>query len=136
MNPLVLATDTHPLVWYLSEDHSKLSGRARKAFAQAVEGSLALWIPAAVLWEFSLILKSGKVRPRKTLEEFVANGFYAKSIHLADLTPEDVVLAHSLNFTVDPYDTLIVASALRLDCPLITKDAVIHRHKPCELFWD
>lgn len=43
---------------------------------------------------------------------------------------------HKLSFSSDPFDKAIVASAMQLELPLITNDALIHERKPCELFWD
>ena len=128
-------TDTHPLVWFLSSQLTKLTPRVRETFEDAVRGEKAIWIPAVVLWEISLLVKLGKLRLIVPLQEYIDQGFYARGLHTTDLLPEDVVWFHDLRFSTDPWDSMIVAVALRLDCPLITKNAVIHREQPCHIFW-
>ena len=136
MKPPVLVTDTHPLVWYITAQFTKLPKKVRKAFDDAVEGRCAIFVPAVVLWELSLLIKAGTVRPSVTLEEYVQEHFFAKAISILDLETEDVLRSHGLGFSRDPFDVLIAAMALRIDCPLITADAIIHERKPCDLFWD
>ncbi len=115
---------------------NKLPAKVKRSFDDAVEGKCAIFIPAVVLWELSLLIKAGTVQPSVTLEEYVRERFFAKAISILDITPEDILISHGLSFHKDPFDVLIVATALRLDCPLITADSVIHKTTPCDLFWD
>lgn len=132
----VLVTDTHPLIWYLAGNTSHLTVKVRSVFDRAVAGEAAIYVPTVVLWELSLLLKAGKVRLTVALDDYVSERFFARAIHLVDLLPEDVLRAHALAFSSDPFDTMIVAVAQRLECPLITRDSVIHGTAPCPLFWD
>jgi PIN domain nuclease of toxin-antitoxin system len=136
MTPPLLVTDTHPLVWYITAQFNKLPNKVRKVFDDAVEGKCAIFIPAVVLWELSLLIKAGTVRPSVTIEEYVQEHFFAKAISVLDLETEDILLSHGLGFSRDPFDVLIVAMTLRVECPLITGDGIIHEQKPCDLFWD
>lgn len=129
-------TDTHPLVWYITGQFGKLPAKVRKSFDDAVEGRCAIFIPAVVLWELSLLIKSGTVCPSVSLDEYIQENFFSKAISILDIETEDILLSHKLTFSRDPFDVLIVAMALRVDCPLITGDGVIHEEKPCELFWN
>lgn len=136
MKDSLLVTDTHPLVWYITGANRKLPRRVKAAFDEAVEGSRAILIPAVVLWELSLLFKSDIVQSSVSLEEYVKERFFAKAIAVLDLTTEDILLSQKLSFSKDAFDTLIVAMAMRLDCPLISGDMHIHKTLPCELFWD
>ena len=89
-----------------------------------------------MLWELSLLIKAGTVRPSVTLEEYVQERFFAKALSVLDLETEDILRSRSLSFSKDPFDVLIVAMALRIECSLITADSKIHAQKPCDLFWD
>jgi len=135
-SPSLLVTDTHPLVWYITAQFNKLPKKVKKAFDEAVEGRCAIFIPAVVLWELSLLIKAGTIRPSVTLEEYVQEHFFSKAISIMDIETEDILLSHTLHFSRDPFDVLIVAMAIRVDCPLITKDGVIHDQKPCHVFWN
>jgi len=134
--PALLVTDTHPLVWYITAQFSKLPNKVKRVFDGAVAGKCAVFIPAVVLWELSLLIKAGTVRPSVSLEDYVREHFFAKAISVLDLETEDILCSHNLGFSRDPFDVLIVSMTLRVDCPLITADGVIHDQKPCDLFWD
>ncbi|MCW5867889.1 MAG: type II toxin-antitoxin system VapC family toxin [Candidatus Eremiobacteraeota bacterium] len=122
-------------MWYLASQFGKLAPGVRRAFDEAVSGDRTIWIPAVVLWEMSLLVKLGKIRLTVSIQDYIDQRFFAQGLHTTDLLAEDVALSHQLHFTSDPWDTMIVATALRLDCPLITKDAVIHREEPCSIYW-
>lgn len=134
-SPRLLVTDTHPLVWYITAQFKKLPTKVKQAFDDAVEGKCAIFIPAVVLWELSMLIKAGAVRPSVSLDEYVQEHFFAKAISILDLETEDILRSHGLVFSRDPFDVLIVAMTLRLDSPLISGDGVIHDQKPCQLFW-
>ena len=135
MTATLLITDTHPLVWYLTGQLKKLPKKVKQAFDDAVDGKCAIFIPSVVLWELSMLIKAGIVQPSVTLEEYVRERFFAKAISILDVTAEDILISHRLSLHTDPFDVLIVAMALRMDCPLITADSVIHKTTPCDLFW-
>lgn len=132
--PSLLVTDTHPLVWYITAPN-KLPPKVKRAFDAAVEGRSAIFIPAVVLWEMSLLLKAGQIRLTAPIDEYVQEHFFANAISVLDIETADILRAHSLNFSRDPFDVLIVAMTLRIDCPLITGDGLLHDKKPCDLFW-
>lgn len=136
MSKNLLVTDAHPLLWYIKGQLHKLPKKIIAVFDDAVEGRRAILVPLVVLWEISIALKSGKVRLAISLEEYIKEQFYAKSISVLSIEVEDVLLSQKLHFSNDPFDTLIVSMALRMKAPLITGDAIIHKHEPCEIFWD
>lgn len=137
MNEKFLVTDTHPLVWYLAKKESKLPKQVLAAFKSAQEGSgTHIWVPSVVAWELSeLMRKTDRIKLKIPFEELIKETFYFKSITLTDLQPDDLVIGHSLNFNRDPFDRLIVATAIRLELPLMTADESISGAKPCEIFW-
>lgn len=135
-SPPLLVTDTHPLIWYMTAQFGKLTAKVKQAFDDAVEGRSAIFVPGVVLWELSLLVKAGTIRPSVPLEDYVDGHFFAKAISILDIETEDILRSHSLGFSRDPFDVLIVAMALRVDCPLISADKVIHEQEPCTLFWD
>ncbi|MBS1999332.1 MAG: type II toxin-antitoxin system VapC family toxin [Cyanobacteria bacterium SZAS LIN-2] len=135
MSASVFLTDTHPLVYFITGQYRKIPRKVRTTFEDAVEGRKVIFIPGVVLWELSLLIKAGTVKSSISLEEYVSENFFARAISVIDICTADILQSHNLNFSRDPFDTLIVAMALRMDCPLITGDGVIHREKPCEVFW-
>jgi len=49
--------------------------------------------------------------------------------------PEQVYLAEELRFTRDPFDALIVAAAVTLDLPLLTRDEDIRQSGAVRVIW-
>src|ERR1700735_2504906 len=101
--PTLLITDTHPLVWYITAKFNKLPTKVKQAFDDAVNGRCAIFIPAVVLWELSLLIKAGIVQPSLPLEEYVRQHFFAKAISILDLETEDILSSHDLRFSRDPF---------------------------------
>lgn len=137
MTEKFLVTDTHPLIWYLAKQDAKLPKKVFAAFKSAQEGSgTHIWIPSAVVWELSqLMRRTDRIRLTASFEELVQENFFCKGMTLAELQPDDLILAHSLNFTRDPFDSLIVATAVRLGLPLVTADGDITDSNHCDVFW-
>src|SRR5215208_4459223 len=104
-------TDTHPLIWYVTNQHTKLSQKALRLFDQARSGRGLIYVPAAVFWEISFLLKSARIKLNQPFEQW-ANALLA--IEGFDLAPLDIeVIAESLRLTFsnDPFDVAIVATA-------------------------
>jgi len=130
-------TDTHPLVWYLAKKDAKLPKRVFAAFKSAQEGSgIHIWVPVAVAWEISqLLAKTNRITVIGSFEELIQENFFFKSMTLSELQPDDLIIAHRLNFTRGPFDSLIVATAKRMELPLITADGDIAGSGTCKTFW-
>ncbi len=137
MSEKFLVTDTHPLIWYLANKETKLPKHVLAAFISAQEGSgTHIWVPSVVAWELSeLMRKTDRIKLAAPFEELIKENFYFRSMTLTELLPDDLAIGHSLNFNRDPFDRLIVATALRLELPLMTADGDITDAKPCEIFW-
>lgn len=137
MTDQFFVTDTHPLIWYLSNQDAKLPRKVLAAFKSADEGSgTHIWVPAAAAWEISQLMhKTTRLKLEGSFEELIRESFYCKSLTLTELRPEELILAHSLTFNKDPFDALIVATACRMDLPLITRDNDITDSGACSVFW-
>jgi len=58
----MFVTDTHPLVWYINGDFSKISDKVRRAFDETETAETVIYVPAVVLWEIAILEKLGRVR--------------------------------------------------------------------------
>lgn len=137
MSDQFLVSDTHPLIWYLANEDRKLPKKVSAAFRSAEEGSgTHIWVPSAVAWELSqLMRKTDRIKLTESFEELVRENFFFKSLTLTELQQDDLIIAHSLSFNRDPFDSLIVATAKRLELPLITADGDITDSNTCSVFW-
>lgn len=114
--------DTHALVWaVLSQD--RLGPKARRVIELAGPGELA--ITSATIMELGRLIDDDKIdlnshRPSEVFgDALMYNAVIPASLEAAIKAPV-LGLPHS-----DPYDRLIVAEALVLGVPLITKDGNI-----------
>jgi PIN domain nuclease of toxin-antitoxin system len=126
---LKVLTDTHTLVWALSEPEA-LGVQARVALTES-----PFTASVANLWE--LILKSRKpgalvADPLPWWEKYVVR---SRIPALAIRTAHIRALAGLPEFHKDPFDRILVAQALAEGLTLATKDAVLARYG-VPVVWD
>lgn len=131
----VYVTDTHPLVWYASGRHKKLSRKALRIFSTANEDQALIYVPAVVLWEVSMLIKSGVVALRDSFDLWASALLAKRGFDLAPLDVEVMTESLHLSFSNDPFDVAIVATARVKDLPLITADADIADANIVEIAW-
>jgi PIN domain nuclease of toxin-antitoxin system len=127
-------TDTHPLIFHAAHA-GVLGSRARRIFDAAERQQALIYVPAAVMWEVSLLARVGRINLRRPVRAFFDDLFSSPSYQPVDLTAEHVYIADELRFTRDPFDALIVATARALDHPLLTRDAVIRAAGTVKVLW-
>lgn len=130
----MFATDTHPLALYASLKSSKLGNRALRLFEDAGKAKTVIFIPVPVLWEIASLGKSGIVQLPARFDHWCRKFDADPGYVIEALTWPDIDEARHLPFN-DPFDCLIVGTAIRLDCPLITKDEEIVDSKLVETVW-
>ena len=130
----MFATDTHPLAFYTARKNSELSRRALHLFDDASRGKTLIFIPAPVLWEIAGLGKSGRVELPTRFDHWCRKFDSDPGFAIEALTWPDIDEARHLPFN-DPFDCLIVGTAIRLDCPLITRDEAITASGLVETVW-
>jgi PIN domain nuclease of toxin-antitoxin system len=131
----LLVLDTHPLLWYAAGAEKKLGPAGRKAFRAYERGEGAFYVPAPVVIETWFLSMNGTIAVEGSI-----GGWWQRiaspTLHHVDLSHDDVLEAARLDWDhQDPFDRMIVATARRLDCPLLTKDATIRAFKGVETVW-
>lgn len=131
----IYVTDTHPLIWYAANQKAKLSKKALRIFEKAWANQALIYVPTPALWEIALLIKAGQIRLPQPFAQWAAalGSQYGFEIALLDAAALEMTLNVRING--DPFDELIVATALRLDLPLITKDAAITDSQLVEVIW-
>ncbi|MDA1313443.1 MAG: type II toxin-antitoxin system VapC family toxin [Acidobacteria bacterium] len=117
-------TDTHPLVWYAGGEARRLSDPVLRIFRQADEQQILVYVPVVALWEVSMLLRRGRIALKVPFPQWVRR-IAQRGYECAALDVSITIEASRLGFTRDPFDAAIVATALHLDLPLITKDSEI-----------
>ena len=132
--PAAAVTDTHPLVFHASGP-GRLGARAARLFERCEAREAIVYVPAAVIWECSLLVRARRIDLRRSVRAFFDDLFSNPAYQPLDATVDQVFTADDLPLTHDPFDALIVAAARSLDLPLITRDAVIRESGTIATVW-
>ncbi|MDX2052373.1 MAG: type II toxin-antitoxin system VapC family toxin [Polyangiaceae bacterium] len=127
-----LVADTHAILWFLGAP-KKLSAKAKSAFEKAETGRWTLFVPVLCLYEAVLLGERGRIRFE--FRELVEQLELRVGFRLVELSIPDVDEARNLASLADPFDRVIVGTALRLGLPLITADERIRQSGVVEVYW-
>ena len=111
-------TDTHSLVWYLTED-PRLSNKALSVLASS-ENEGTIIVPAVVLAEIMFIARKGRVTI--SFDETLKKIEESDNFVIAPLDSDTLRIADKIEADLEMHDKLIAATALYYEAPLITKD--------------
>ena len=131
----VYVTDTDPLLWYATKTFRKLSPKVRRVFDRALRGEALIWIPAMVIWEAGLLHRIGRVRFKQPFRDWADALVAHPGFPLAPLDLDVVYWSLDFEPNSDLFDVAIVATALRKDLPLITKDEIVVRSGAVDTYW-
>jgi len=131
------ATDAHALVWHLAVPQ-RLAAGARAAFAEADDGASTIHVPAMALAECLMVAEKQCI-PGFSIASFlriVERVRFASNYRLGTLSPEIILGSAQLLAIPEVFDRLIVAEALALGVPLITKDQSIRDSGIIPTVWE
>jgi len=128
----VIVLDTHAWIWYASED-PRLSKRAKARIHRAE----ALGIHPVSCWEVAMLSNSGRLKLSVEVSSWVEHALERPKVELLPFTPSAAIRAAGLggSFPGDPADRFIVASALEMKVPLVTRDRRITEWSHVETIW-
>jgi PIN domain nuclease of toxin-antitoxin system len=120
--------DTHTLIW-LSEKSPKLSRRVQELF---VDRKNSIYISPASLWEIAIKVSLGKLELRSTYREFL-NNVKSSDFEMLQIKDDYLEKLPDLPFVHrDPFDRLLIVTALSEGLTIITVDDNIQRYSvPC-----
>ena len=129
----MILLDTHVLVWLTSEP-VKLSKPASSAIRRANKaGGIAL--SAITLWELGWLAGHGHLQVTGTVESYLEE--VSSLVAIRPITTKVATLANQFpaDYSSDPCDRLIGATALAEGMVLITKDMKIRNCKQLQTLW-
>ena len=127
-------SDTHALLYHASAS-PRLGKRAAAQFARAEAREAIVYVPVAVIWEITLLARSGRFNLQRTPRAFFDDLFSSPAYQAYDLTTTQIFDAGELRINKDPFDALICAAARSLDIPLMTRDSDIERSGAVRVLW-
>jgi len=129
----VILLDTHVLVWLTSEP-AKLSKHASSAIRRASRGG-GIAISAITLWELAWLASHGRLQPTGTVEAYLEE--VSSRVAVLPITTRVAALTNlfSTDYSSDPCDRIIGATALAEGITLVTKDEKIRDCKQIQTVW-
>lgn len=124
-------TDTHSLVWYFT-DNKHLSKKALKSFENTVKAGQII-VPTVVLAEVLFIAQKGRIPI--CFAETIAKIEVLSNFEIAALDIDILKIAERIDAPLEMHDKLIVATAIRYDACLITRDEQITKSKTVKTIW-
>jgi PIN domain nuclease of toxin-antitoxin system len=135
MSPLRSAVaDTNALLFHAAGG-AKLGRRAAAHFDACERRQAITLVPAAVLWEAAILLRTGRWKQSVSPREFFDRLFSNPSYRSHPLTVDQIWTGADLRINRDPFDALICAAAMELELPLITRDTDIVASKAVRVLW-
>jgi len=125
-------TDTHSLVWYLS-DAPQLSPAARRAFDEAIGNRARIVVPVIVIAE--LIFMVERRRVQVDVHQIVRRISAAPNYEIVPLSLERVLDLQTVTAIPGMHDRIIVCEALAYSAKLITRDEAIRQAGIVEVVW-
>lgn len=127
-------SDTHALLFHAAGG-KRLGKRAARFFEEAERQESVVYVPAALLWEVSLLARVGKVELGRSVRAFFEALFSNPAYQPFELTPEQVFMADEARPNDDPFDGLICAAARSLKLPLLSRDSQIADWGIVQVIW-
>jgi PIN domain nuclease of toxin-antitoxin system len=121
------------LLW-LAAEPTKLSKLARSAIRRASRAG-GIGISAITLWELAWLATHGRLQLTGTVEAYLEE--ISSRVAVLPITTKVAALANqfSTDYSSDPCDRLIGATALAQGMILVTKDAKIRDCKQLQTLW-
>jgi PIN domain nuclease of toxin-antitoxin system len=127
----VIVLDTHAWLWWLGG-----TARLGRTAARRLVGAAAIGVPAICCFEVAAAVRRGRLALDRGVADWLDAALATPRVVLLPLTPRVAVRASDLaGFHGDPADRLIVATALEVGSPLVTRDRDIRRSKLVETIW-
>jgi len=127
-----LLIDSQALVWAILNDH-RLSRTAKRIFRESRDHELHFSIVS--LWELSLKITKGKLRPVGSSIGYLHDTLGEYGIQLLPLRYNHILCAESLEpHHRDPLDRMLIAQAIEENLRVVTDDAHF-RHYPVKVVW-
>lgn len=127
--PLILL-DTHVWVWWVQGDTRLSSEQIAELDRRAENG---IYVSVISCWEVAMLCERGRLRLPCSLDEWLDQGLAYPGVRLTQLDRSILVESCRLPAELhgDPADRMLIATALELDCPLITADQKLLDYEHC-----
>ncbi|MFH1933326.1 MAG: type II toxin-antitoxin system VapC family toxin [Pseudomonadota bacterium] len=131
----MIVLDTHAWVWFVSNP-DLLSKPARKAVDAAMEQK-EIFISCISAWEVALLVAKKRLRLTLEIPDWIAKSERLPFFHF--LPVDNSIAVKSVNLPQplhsDPADRIIIATAITIAAPVITKDEKLLNYPHVKTIW-
>ncbi len=130
-----VVADSHAIVWYV-QGSSRLSERAASALseAEASDGVVVSVATLVDLWYVTQTTQGVTADDLATLRSTMVASPKV-DLHPIDVAVTDAAVSIPRDALGDPWDRFILATALALELPLVTRDGRIQKTELVETVW-
>ena len=131
----MIVLDTHTWIWWVASP-DEISQAAREEIDRAMEREEIL-ISSISCWEISLLVRKGRLELTMPVEEWIARSEALPFVQFVPLDNRIALRSNRLPGEIheDPADRIIIATALTLGAPLVSKDTKIRDYPHVETIW-
>ena len=128
----MILVDTHAWVWHVAEP-KRLSKKARAALAEADR----IGVSAISCWEIATLVAKGRLAFDRRTKDWLLQALAQPRIELVALSPEIAALSAALGDDVhgDAANRILIATAMTLRAPLVTRDRLIRADGRVRCVW-
>jgi len=123
-----LLLDTHIALWLDSGDE-RLSAATRRLIDQCWQNGGTILLSAVTAWEIALLVDAGRIDLDLPVDAWIERFVARPGVEGVPLSLAAASRSYRLHHLDDrdPADRLLIATAIELDCPLVTYDERIAR---------
>ena len=131
----MIVLDTHAWIWWVASP-DEVSRAAREEIDRATEREEIL-ISSISCWEIALLVRKGRLELTMPVEDWIARSEALPFVQFVPLDNRIALRSNHLPGEIhdDPADRIIIATALTLGVPLVSKDTRIRDYPHVETIW-
>ena len=131
----MIVLDTHVWVWWVS-GVEPLSQKAHRAIRTAVDQK-AVYISSISVWEVAQLVEQNRLQLTMDVTDWVAKSEALPFVHFIPVDNTIAIKSVQLpgSFHPDPADRIVIATAVILGFPLVTRDERIRRYSHVRTLW-
>ena len=133
----MIVIDTHVLLWWVSGAADRISTPATAALSELLGKEASVFVSAISAWEIAVLIQKGRLALSMDVEEWLSCTASLPELRFLPVDRQIAVQSVRLPepFHSDPADRIIVATARRLNLPLVTADEQIRGYPHVRTIW-
>jgi len=131
----LIVLDTHAWIWWVNNPE-QVSKNALKEIDLAIDRQ-EIYISSISCWEVAILVRKGRLELALPVKDWVARSEALPFVQFVPLDNQIALRSNQLpgDLHEDPADRIIVATALTLGSPLISKDQKIRDYPHVKTIW-